>query len=110
MDYGPFVTWLTRRMTSIDPPRDRINPMRSEESRLRNIAATQARHRKRYATDEEYRERIKADALARYYANREAVLERLRLKRQAGAARGLACNADRARGGISLAGEIHHLQ
>jgi hypothetical protein len=57
--------------------------MRSEASRLRNIAATQARHQKRYATDEEYRAKVKADALARYYANRETVLERQKLRRQA---------------------------
>jgi hypothetical protein len=66
-----------------EPPSDRINPMRSEEARLRNIAATRARRQKRYATDAEFRAKVIADAKAWYYANREAVLERHRLNRQA---------------------------
>jgi hypothetical protein len=57
--------------------------MKSEESRLRNIAATRARRQKRYATDPEFRAKVIAEAKAWYYANREAVLERQRLKRQA---------------------------
>jgi hypothetical protein len=55
---------------------------RSEETIRRNILKTAARNKARYAVDAEYRAKVRADALAWYYANRERVLERMRVRRR----------------------------
>jgi hypothetical protein len=55
---------------------------RSDEARRKNVLACIERNKQRYATDAEFRAKVIADASAWYYANRERVLERQRVKRR----------------------------